>query len=218
MGKLFWRICGLQEVIDTLIDDCQRGGHRGVDDDEDAHDHDDLAIRGPGTEDRAVEVPGQHGTGREHGRVRRGHDCRRDGAEAEEGDPLRRQILKRSGEKSVQYACFRQYDSSYRIANPRSPVGTMAERAWPPCRRAGVPTPSGSSRWPLRRHRTASPEPPSLPRWRSRRRTGTLRAETPMKYVLTLKLTFLCRISSSRQERLFLTAKCPIGCQFEKNS
>ena len=95
----------LQEVIDTLIDDCQRGGNRGVDDDEDAHDHDDLAIGGPGTEDCTIEVPGEHGTCREHGRVGGGHDGRRDGAKAEEGHPLRRQILKgreEEGEKRVE--------------------------------------------------------------------------------------------------------------------
>ena len=56
----------LQEVVDTLIDDCQRGGDRGVEDDEDAHHDDDLAVGGPGTEDGAVEVAGQHGTRREH--------------------------------------------------------------------------------------------------------------------------------------------------------
>ena len=90
---------GLQEVVNTLIDDCQRGGKCGVDDDEDAHDHDDLAIGSLGTEDCTVEVPGQHGTRREHGRVGGGHDGGRDGAKAEEGHPLRRQILKSDGSR-----------------------------------------------------------------------------------------------------------------------
>ena len=84
----------LQEVVDALIDDRQRGGDSGVEDDEDAHHNHDLAIGGAGTEDGAVEVSGQHGARREHRRVGGGHDGRRDCAEAEEGHPLRRQVLR----------------------------------------------------------------------------------------------------------------------------
>ena len=45
------------------------------------------------SEDELVDVPGEHGRGREDRRVCRAHDGSRDGPEAEEGDVAGREVL-----------------------------------------------------------------------------------------------------------------------------
>jgi len=45
------------------------------------------------SKDEFVDVTSEHGAGREHGGVGRGHDGRRDGAETDERHPRRTQVL-----------------------------------------------------------------------------------------------------------------------------
>ena len=59
----------LQKLVDVAVCDGQSGGDDTVDQDADPQHPDDLLVRGLGSDDDLVEVPGNHGAGRQHAGV-----------------------------------------------------------------------------------------------------------------------------------------------------